>query len=135
MDNIGIMYLFCLFILMGCGEINTSHPELINTGHWQVKKMWVNDSIPKIEFDKMSLDLLPNSRYKFVNNLNQTEAGTFTITDSLLILADTTEGNYIEKAMHILKMTEDSMILRLNFKQKESKLLLIRTKPAGSPGQ
>jgi len=48
---------------MGCGEINTSHPELINTGHWQVKKMWVNDSIPKIEFDKMSLDLLPNSRY------------------------------------------------------------------------
>ena len=97
--------------------------------------MWVNDSIPKIEFDKMSLDLLPNSRYKFVNNLNQTEAGTFTITDSLLILADTTEGNYIEKAMHILKMTEDSMILRLNFKQKESKLLLIRTKPAGSPGQ
>lgn len=97
-------------------------------GNWQINKMLVHDTALKIDYQIMKLQFMPLHRYSFTNNLNQTEAGIFEIKDSLLLLSDTTKTKIVERAIQIMRLSNDTLLLRQNFQGNEARLILTKIK-------
>ncbi len=80
----------------------------------------MKDSSVTLDVSNIILKLNEDSRYSFVNNIGQNEAGVYVVRDSLLVVTDTTVSPSVEKAMQITGLTSDSLVLRMNFGGKES---------------
>ena len=118
--------LLLIFALTACKR--TLKEEMQLNGNWQASQMKLGDSLLNIQYELITLKILPHHRYAFTNNLNQTEAGIFEIRDSLLLLNDTTGTGMREKALHILQLNKDSLLLRQNYQGRDARLLMRRVK-------
>ena len=90
------------------------------TGEWKAGGLVIGDSVSNVDLTPVKLNILKNSRYSYVNNIGQIEAGTFILKDSMLITTDTTVKPTKESAVHILKAENDSLTLRMNINQQEA---------------
>ncbi|HMY85449.1 MAG: hypothetical protein KDC31_01695 [Saprospiraceae bacterium] len=95
-------------------------PPVTYKGIWQAGSFVVKDSSVTLDVSNIILKLNEDSRYSFVNNIGQNEAGVYVVRDSLLVVTDTTVSPSVEKAMQITGLTSDSLVLRMNFGGKES---------------
>lgn len=110
----------CLLILLVACKKTPQASERPLKGLWRATAFYVGDSITNVDVSHVTLELTNNSRFSFVNNIGQAEAGTYIYTDSLLITTDTMVSPPVEKAMHVVKVSKDSLVLRMNFNAKEA---------------
>lgn len=118
-----------LVLLTACKKAVIPAP-LTHKGVWQATSFQVKDSIVTMDVSNITLELKNNSRYSFVNNIGQVEAGTFVVSDSLLVVTDTTLMPSVEKAMQITGITADSLVLRMNFGGKEAWMHFAKKHPS-----
>ncbi|GAB5550756.1 MAG: hypothetical protein Sapg2KO_03470 [Saprospiraceae bacterium] len=105
---------------------NSPKPELL-AGQWQgVLMEEAGDSLAidpseiRFTFDQ------ENKGYTFNSTLNYQEAGTFYLQTKYLFTIDTLNQASREKSVEVLKLTKDSLILRMMNNGQEQLLKLIR---------
>lgn len=120
--------LLVLLLIVFCISCRNSNeiPVLILEGTWKGSSLKVGDSISKVDLTPVRLTFTKNSRYHYTNNIAQTEAGTYFINDSILITNDTTMRDNKETAVHVVKATKDSLILRMNMDSVETLMFFVK---------
>lgn len=112
-------------ILLSCvGKKSTQ--DVSFKGSWKATAFKIGDSLANFDISASMLNLKPDSRYSFTNNIGQVEAGTYQVYDSLLIMTDTTVRPSREKAVQLIKIKNDSLIFRMNYKDREAFMYFIR---------
>lgn len=111
-----------LWLVMGWVACKQDEPQQASpiTGNWYATSLMVGDSSMGIDIKSVSLALQPNKRFVFVNNLGKIEAGYYLIQDSILVYTDTTRTPLNESAVHIYKLSGDSLVLRMNMEGQET---------------
>lgn len=120
------IFLFLLICFCFSCRKNNKIPDLIVEGTWKGKTLKVGDSISKVDLTPVRLTFTKNSRYYYTNNIAQTEAGTYFITDSILVTNDTTSGKNSETAVHVVKVNKDSLVLRMNMDSVETLMFFVK---------
>lgn len=112
------MYLAVIFLL-GCRQVKVEQVFPLQ-GTWEALSMIVGDSISGINVSSSVLQIKSDSRYNFTNNLGQIEAGTYIVSDSLLIMTDTISQPSKEKAVQVVRVNSDTLSIRMNYNGEES---------------
>ncbi len=110
---------FIVILIIGCDQVKVE-PVFPLHGTWAALSMIVGDSVSNINVTTSTLQIKEDSRYNFTNNLGQIEAGTYIVSDSLLILTDTISKPSKEKAVQVVRVNSDTLTIRMNFNGKES---------------
>ncbi len=103
---------FIVILIIGCDQVKVE-PVFPLHGTWAALSMIVGDSVSNI-------NVTTSTRYNFTNNLGQIEAGTYIVSDSLLIMTDTISKPSKEKAVQVVRVNSDTLTIRMNFNGKES---------------
>jgi len=111
---------FSIILLFASCSGKKETAKMSLTGEWKAGGLVIGDSVSSVDLTPVKLNILKNSRYSYVNNIGQIEAGTLILKDSMLITTDTTVKPTKENAVHILKAENDSLTLRMNINQQEA---------------
>ena len=95
-------------------------------GNWKGSSLVIGDSVSTVDLTPVKLNLKEDSRYEYINNIGQMEAGTYFIRDSLLITMDTTVSPPKETAVHIIKAQNDSLLIRMNMSTQEAVMYFVK---------
>jgi hypothetical protein len=121
-----LFILFVTVIFFSSCKKKKLKPEMILPGTWKAGNLVIGDSLSNVDLSPVRLVFSKNSRYYYMNNMAQVQAGTYIVRDSLLITSDTTSNPLKETAVHIVKSTKDSLVLRMNMDSSETLLYLIK---------
>ena len=100
--------------------------EILLEGTWRAGNLVIGDSVSPVDLSPVRLTFSKNSRYNYLNNIGQIQAGTYFLKDSLLITTDTTIKPIKETAVHIIKSTKDTLVLRMNLDSVETLMYLLK---------
>jgi len=102
--------------------------ELLH-GKWKVAEFYSEGNpIRSTALKEISFDFKPNNRYFYKSTLNRKEAGRYQITGNSLSTTDTLSPNGKEKVVEMIKLTADSLTLKMMNDKKEQKLILYKVK-------
>ncbi len=116
---------FLLCTILSCKK-NHKIPGLDLEGIWKGSAIKIGDSISTVDLSPVRLVFNQNSRYYYSNNIAQSEAGTYFIKDSILVTNDTTSKGNKETAVHVIKATKDSLVLRMNMDSVETLMFFVK---------
>jgi hypothetical protein len=120
-------FIFCCFLLstFACNNNNPT-PELLD-GEWHGVRMEeagdslkISPSVIGFTFDQET------KAYTFESTLNYREAGTFYLQTKYLFTIDTLNQASREKSVEVMKLTKDSLILRMMNAGQEQILKLVK---------
>lgn len=109
-------------MLAGCTGMSKSKLA----GDWQAVQMIEDGKLSEIDIRSVKLSFHKNGRYAYFGNLKTTEAGTFRLAPPILYSTDTTTASRVEKAVEILLLSSDSLILKMEHEQRERILKMVR---------
>jgi hypothetical protein len=121
MNRTGIL-LLGLLIWNGCSQ------EDKLCGKWQVAEAYEDGVSMGLDVSPISFQFFPNGYYNFNSVLNYKEAGTYSLRGNMLYSIDTLNKASSEKAVKILKLTQDSFAIQMNAEGKERILRLFKVK-------
>ncbi len=99
-----------LVTLAGCGA--DARQRL--AGAWQAVSITSDTLLPQdLRVEDFQLAFSIDGRYTYSGNLYYREAGYYRIADGYLYTTDTLRQSMPEKAVQILKLSEDSLIVRM----------------------
>ena len=120
-----LLILLMFFCLSSCNK-NKEVPRMQYKGNWKGSSLVIGDSVSTVDLTPVKLNLKENSRYEYINNIGQMEAGTYFVRDSLLITMDTTVSPSKETAVHIIKAENDSLLIRMNMSTQEAVMYFVK---------
>ncbi|MEN9612174.1 MAG: hypothetical protein RLZZ628_2988 [Bacteroidota bacterium] len=94
-------------------------------GNWFADALTENGAPIEVDGDVVQFEFKSNNEYNFNGTLNVHEVGKFRISNHYLYTKDDLK-NAPEKAVHIQRLTVDSLVLAMNDKGKERVLTLLR---------
>jgi hypothetical protein len=100
--------------------------ERLITGKWQAIKLVECDDPVPIQTDLVNIEFKSNGKYIFNSTLNIKEEGTFEIKKNYLFTHDKLLPNTNAKAVIIKQLSNDTLVLEMNYKGKEQWLTLSR---------
>lgn len=92
-------------------------------GEWQATELLEEGKPLEIDVQEINLNFEGNT-YTFSSTLNYKEAGSYFVDDSYLFTTDTVNLASTEKAVEIVTLTNDTLILKMNDLGKERLLKL-----------
>lgn len=95
-------------------------------GNWQAVELTQEGDSLSVDLKEVAFNFNPNGRYEFESTLNYKEAGTFRLEGPYLFSKDTTRSMPKEKAVEIIQLAGDTLILRMEEAQKERIVVLKR---------
>jgi hypothetical protein len=98
-----------LLIAGGCRQ----DPQRLIAGHWQVVSITSESELPDYRLEDFRFFFTEDGRYQYFGNLYYEEAGQYSIESSYLRTTDTLRQDSGEKTVQILKLTKDSLFLRM----------------------
>ncbi|HRD80965.1 MAG: hypothetical protein IAE84_19260 [Saprospiraceae bacterium] len=98
-----------LLLAVGCRQ----DPHRLMAGHWQVVDISSKEELPEYRLDDFRFFFTEDGRYQYFGNLYYEEAGVYTVEGSYLHTTDTLRQDTGEKTVQILKLTKDSLFLRM----------------------
>ncbi len=122
MDNPGILMVVCI-LLAGC----SGYAAGSLSGKWQCAKLEENGQELPLDASEISFRFDKDGLYEFNSTLNYREAGTFSLQGELLFTLDTINKASTEKAVRVLSLDRDTLVLQMNAEGNERVLTLHRT--------
>lgn len=104
-----------LLILFACTDQNKKNLP----GNWQAIEILEKDKPLEVNSEEIKFWFGPENRYRFEGTLNYREAGTYYLQSKYLYTTDTVNQASTEKAVEIVKLTPDSLFLRMSEAGKE----------------
>ncbi len=95
-------------------------------GEWKAAQVLEEGKPMDVDLDKIHLSLDGDNNYNFSGTLNYREAGTYYMQSNLLYTLDTINQASTEKAVEVVKLTPDSLYLKMREEGKERLLKLYR---------
>lgn len=112
--------LFLVLSMLACQD----HSSTDITGVWKAIELAQEGDSLEINLEEVSFEFTKNGRYKFNSTLKYKEAGTYHIDGPFLFSTDTTQTIEQEKAVEILQLSGDTLILRMEELNKERVMVL-----------
>ncbi len=117
------LFIFLLLITVGCFGFGFSEKDLI--GNWQAVEMTEGKDTFEFDLSEVKLNFAANKKYSYQGNLNNVEAGSYHTIGKMLYTKDTLISSE-EKAVEIIQITKDSLILKMQAEGKIRNLKMIR---------
>ena len=117
---LGMLFLF--ISVFACQK----HSNIDIVGTWKALELTQEGDSLGIDLKEVSFEFTENGRYQFYSTLEYKEAGTFHIDGPFLFSIDTTQNIEREKAVEILQLSGDTLILRMEEFGKERVMVLGR---------
>ena len=109
---------------MGCNSFSKSNL----LGKWQAVSLTENKQAVKMDFSQVMFAFHADGSYEYTSTLNHKESGFFDIRENLLLTLDTFNSGSSEKAVEILKLDSDSLIIKMKEGTTERELIFINLK-------
>ena len=90
------------------------NPEKAIVGAWNVSEITSQEEMPQFNISDFHFEFYSNGSYQYSGNLYYREAGRFSIKSGYLYTTDTLTQGATEKAVQIIKLSRDSMVLRMS---------------------
>lgn len=119
-----ILFLMVFTSIVGCSSFSKS--KLL--GEWQAVSLIENKKPVKMDFSQVRFAFHSDGSYEYTSTLNHRESGFFDIREHLLLTLDTFNSGSTEKAVEILKLDNDSLIIKMKEGAIERKLTFINIK-------
>lgn len=118
---LGVAIAGSLVVLASCGADTRQRLA----GSWQAVSITSDTPLPQdLRVEDFRLAFSADGRYTYSGNLYYREAGHYRLDDSYLYTTDTLRQNAPEKAVQILRLNEDSLIVRM---ADETVMKMVRT--------
>ncbi len=114
----GLIYFFCT----ACNE---EEPSKI-IGSWEAVKLTEEDKPLEVDLEEISFHFTDDQSYEFTSTLNYREAGSYYLKSDMLYTTDTLNQASTEKIVEIIRMEEDTLLIRMDQNGKERQLKLAR---------
>jgi hypothetical protein len=95
--------------LLSCSQ----NPNALISGNWRVVSITSDAPLPEYKLDEFQFSFTEEGQYSYTGNLYYREAGNYYIQSSYLYTADTLNETSAEKVVQIIKLTKDSLFLRM----------------------
>ena len=95
-------------------------------GKWEATQLVECEDIIPVQTDIVNIEFQSNGTYIFNSTLNVHEQGDFHLEGNYLLMQDKIKSNTPEKVVLITNLTNDSLVLEMNYKGKEQFLTLNR---------
>lgn len=110
-------------IVVACSRFRES--ELL--GRWQAVSIEEEgEALPGVDPAEIHFTFQRPNGYEYQGNLKYQEAGTFSVNNELLLTMDTINQASSEKAVEIIKLSRDSLFLRMQDNGRERIMRLHR---------
>ena len=113
-----------LFILLWSACSNRAENELV--GHWQGVELTEEGEPLNLDPGEIRFEFFPNNRYSFSSTLKYQEAGTFRVQTQHLFTKDTIHAGATDKAVRIVQLEVDTLLLEMKDQEKTRMLKLLR---------
>ncbi len=114
---------YLLFLIMSVFSCQ-KQPNIDLTGTWKAIELTQEGDSLEIDLGEVSFKFMENGRYQFNSTLKYKEAGTYHIDGPFLFSTDTTQNILHEKAVEIIQLSGDTLILRMEELDKERVMVL-----------
>ena len=121
----GLFYLIAgslALIVLSCDPMKN---ELL-VGQWQAFEILEEGETLSIDPAEITITFSEDESYTYKSTLNYQEAGNYYIDSKYLFTMDTVNQASTEKAVEILQLSPDSLVLKMNEGTKERILKLIK---------
>lgn len=118
-----ISILIIPFFLLSCQPHSTN--EFV--GNWNAIELSEEGDSLAVDLKEINFEFLANGRYSFNSTLKYHEAGTFRLDGPFLLSTDTTRNPAKEKAVEIIQMSGDTLMLLMQELDK-SRVMVLRKK-------
>jgi hypothetical protein len=105
----GVIFVSALLLLNACSQ----NPEHAIAGAWNVSEISSDVELPNYNISDFHFEFYPNGSYQYTGNMYYREAGRFSINSGYLYTTDTLLDGGSEKAVQIIKLSRDSLVLRM----------------------
>lgn len=119
-------YISCLLFLVISVYACQKHSTTDITGTWKAIELTQEGDSLEIDLEDVSFEFKENGRYQFNSTLKYEEAGTFHVDGPYLFSIDTTQNMDHEKAVEIIQLSGDTLILRMEDLGNERVMVLRR---------
>lgn len=99
-----------LLLLSLCGCSKFSNSKL--AGNWQAVEV-IQDNPLQVDLSQVNFAFHESGNYQYNGTLGYKEAGFFEISDNKLLTVDTLNEGSSQKFVEILKLTNDSLLLKM----------------------
>ncbi|MFN7118973.1 MAG: lipocalin family protein [Saprospiraceae bacterium] len=99
----------------GCADIKQNHL----VGNWQGTELLENGRPLEADIQVVRFYFAENNQYQYHGTLNYQEAGTYHLNANYLYTTDTLNQATTEKAVEIVHLTPDSLVIKMNDSGKE----------------
>ena len=97
-------------------------------GDWQATEIIEEGKALPVNVEEIKLSFKGEDFYLFNSTLNYKEAGSYFLDSKYLFTTDTVNHASTEKAVEVIKLTQDSLVLKMNDSGKERLLRLSKMK-------
>lgn len=106
--------LFCL-VLFSCE--NQYENQLL--GKWQAYELLEEGKRLEVQPEVINFNFMENGLYTYQGTLTYKEAGNYYLKSDLLYTVDTVNEGSVEKAVRIMSLNPDSLLIKMNDRGKE----------------
>ena len=112
------------FLAMGCAPVQ----EDLIKGSWKGVAILEDGAPLEVDPTVINMSFGDDHSYTYSSTLNYRESGTYYVDSKYLYTTDTLNQATTEKAVEIMGLTTDSLILKMNEEGRERLLKMIRAK-------
>ncbi|MEL7222052.1 MAG: lipocalin family protein, partial [Bacteroidota bacterium] len=93
-------------------------------GEWQATELSEEGDSLKVNTNDVRFTFSAAGRYQYFSTLNYQESGLYKIDGKYLLSTDTTRAGQAEKAVEIVKLINDSLVIKMKDQGKERLMVL-----------
>ena len=109
------LFLFLLLAFASCE--NKFSSQLI--GKWQAFELLEEGTPLEVQPEVINFNFMENGMYTYQGTLTYKEAGSYYLKSDLLYTLDTINEGSVEKAVRIMSINSDSLLIKMNDRGKE----------------
>lgn len=122
MKNTALLLLAFLFTTLSCSQFEDS----LLIGQWKAVELLEENQKLEVPLEEVSLEFGVVNAYFYNSTLNYKEAGTYYFEEPYLFTVDTIHQASSEKAVQVVKLTNDSLHLKMQENGKDRLLKLLK---------
>lgn len=120
---IWLLLLFSFLLVTACTE---SDPASV-VGDWEAAELKEEGKVLDVALEEIRFSFKPDNTYEYNSTLNYREAGRYEIKSKYLYTTDTLNQASTEKVVEIVRLTPDTMVIRMEQDMKERLLTLAKS--------
>ncbi len=120
----GFLIVLTASLIISC---NPDEP-LSLVGSWKATELKEEGQPLEVELDKIKFTFQENQTYTYNSTLKYREAGRYQLRSKYLYTTDTLNQALVEKVVEIVRLTNDTLVIKMEDNEKERLLTLAKEK-------